>query len=383
MAKILLVEDNEMNRDMLSRRLERKGYEVAIAVDGQQGVAMAQREAPDLILMDMSLPVLDGWEATRQLKADAGDQRDPDHRPHRPRHVGRPREGAGGRLRRLRHQADRAAAAARQDRGALLGRLERDHPPKRSPSCGTSCARRSITSSATAKCCSRTPPRGAGQRDRRCERDPRRRPGGARADQCALCRRPVVTSARRTSRARNRVARAQDGSLAGDRRAPARADSARSAGRARRPTDPGCRRAAHGRAPRGGAIPSPSPSSSRRTRRRRRPRPGRSRAHDAGGGRRGGEPRVLERRLGAPGPRRGGASGGRTGPRACSASGAFDLVLLDVLMPDLDGFAVLERIKAEPATPRHPRDHDLGAGRHGQRGPLHRARGGGLPPQAV
>ncbi len=71
MAKILLVEDNEMNRDMLSRRLARKGYEVSIAVDGQQGIEMARAETPDLILMDMSLPVLDGWEATRQLKAAA------------------------------------------------------------------------------------------------------------------------------------------------------------------------------------------------------------------------------------------------------------------------------------------------------------------------
>jgi len=69
MPKILLVEDNEMNRDMLSRRLEKRGYEVVIAVDGQEGVTMAQREAPSLILMDMSLPVLDGWEATRQLKS--------------------------------------------------------------------------------------------------------------------------------------------------------------------------------------------------------------------------------------------------------------------------------------------------------------------------
>jgi CheY-like chemotaxis protein len=68
-TKILLVEDNEMNRDMLSRRLKRKGYEVLIAVDGEEGVAMAQSEAPDLILMDMSLPVLDGWEATQRLKA--------------------------------------------------------------------------------------------------------------------------------------------------------------------------------------------------------------------------------------------------------------------------------------------------------------------------
>ena len=69
MTKVLVVEDNEMNRDMLSRRLTRKGYEVLIAVDGEKGVAMAHSEAPDLILMDMSLPILDGWEATRQLKA--------------------------------------------------------------------------------------------------------------------------------------------------------------------------------------------------------------------------------------------------------------------------------------------------------------------------
>jgi len=69
MAKILLVEDNEMNWDMLSRRLQRKGYEVVIATDGKRGVDMALSEAPDLILMDMSLPVLDGWEATRQIKA--------------------------------------------------------------------------------------------------------------------------------------------------------------------------------------------------------------------------------------------------------------------------------------------------------------------------
>ncbi len=69
MAKILLVEDNEMNRDMLSRRLERRGYELVIAVDGQQGVDLAKSSNPDLILMDMSLPVIDGWEATRQLKS--------------------------------------------------------------------------------------------------------------------------------------------------------------------------------------------------------------------------------------------------------------------------------------------------------------------------
>jgi two-component system, cell cycle response regulator DivK len=69
MPKILIVEDNEMNRDMLSRRLERKGFEVLAARDGEQGIQVASSESPDLILMDMSLPVVDGWEATRRLRA--------------------------------------------------------------------------------------------------------------------------------------------------------------------------------------------------------------------------------------------------------------------------------------------------------------------------
>ena len=77
MAKILLVEDNEMNRDMLSRRLVRNGHEVLIAIDGQQGVDMALAERPDLILMDMSLPVIDGWEATRRIKANDATRRVP------------------------------------------------------------------------------------------------------------------------------------------------------------------------------------------------------------------------------------------------------------------------------------------------------------------
>jgi two-component system cell cycle response regulator DivK len=74
MTKVLLVEDNEMNRDMLGRRLLRKGYEVVIAVDGAEGIALAESDTPDIILMDMSLPVVDGWEATRRLKADAKTQ---------------------------------------------------------------------------------------------------------------------------------------------------------------------------------------------------------------------------------------------------------------------------------------------------------------------
>jgi len=77
MIKILLVEDNELNRDMLSRRLERKGYAVVMAVDGQQAVDMAASEAPTVILMDMSLPVIDGWEATRKIKANDATKRIP------------------------------------------------------------------------------------------------------------------------------------------------------------------------------------------------------------------------------------------------------------------------------------------------------------------
>ncbi len=77
MATILLVEDNELNRDMLSRRLQRRGYSVTIAVDGQQGIEAARSMQPDLILMDMSLPQVDGWEATRFLKADPTTQQTP------------------------------------------------------------------------------------------------------------------------------------------------------------------------------------------------------------------------------------------------------------------------------------------------------------------
>ncbi len=77
MARILLVEDNEMNRDMLSRRLERKGFELAVAVDGREGVEMAKTGEYDLILMDMSLPEIDGWEATRQLRATPDTERTP------------------------------------------------------------------------------------------------------------------------------------------------------------------------------------------------------------------------------------------------------------------------------------------------------------------
>jgi two-component system cell cycle response regulator DivK len=72
MSTILIVEDNELNRDMLSRRLQKKGYDVVLAVDGEDGLHVARAKAPDLVLMDMSLPTVDGWEATRRMKSDAG-----------------------------------------------------------------------------------------------------------------------------------------------------------------------------------------------------------------------------------------------------------------------------------------------------------------------
>lgn len=77
MIKVLLIEDNEMNRDMLTRRLVRKGYNVVTAIDGAEGVSMTISETPDIVLMDMSLPVVDGWEATRQLKANSQTQKIP------------------------------------------------------------------------------------------------------------------------------------------------------------------------------------------------------------------------------------------------------------------------------------------------------------------
>ena len=118
MAKVLLVEDNEMNRDMLSRRLIRRGFEVVFAVNGKQGVDLARSEKPDIILMDMSLPIMDGWEATRCVKSDDATRGVPVIGLTRARHERRPRKGDRGRMRRLRHQAGRARSPHRQDRAA-------------------------------------------------------------------------------------------------------------------------------------------------------------------------------------------------------------------------------------------------------------------------
>jgi CheY-like chemotaxis protein len=115
-TKILYVKDNEDNISMLKRRLERAGFEVVVAPDGEQGLAVARAAPPDLILMDLSLPVLDGWEATRRLKSDAAHS---GHRPVRPRHVRRSREGARGRLRRLRCQAGQAGQSPGQNTCAV------------------------------------------------------------------------------------------------------------------------------------------------------------------------------------------------------------------------------------------------------------------------
>ena len=117
MTQILLVEDNEMNRDMLSRRLRRKGYEVYTAVDGAAGLATSRSAQPDLILLDMRLPEIDGWEVTRRLKADEATRSIPiialtAHAMER-----RSRKGHRGGLRRLRHQAGGIHRLAREDRG--------------------------------------------------------------------------------------------------------------------------------------------------------------------------------------------------------------------------------------------------------------------------
>ncbi len=134
MAKILIVEDNEMNRDMLSRRLIRRGYQIVIAVDGEEGIATAKAETPDLILMDMSLPVVDGWEATRRLKAEPTTRAIPVIGLTAHAMAGDREKVIDGRLRRLRYKAGRAAPAVAEDRGAARprrraamsgGRLER------------------------------------------------------------------------------------------------------------------------------------------------------------------------------------------------------------------------------------------------------------------
>jgi two-component system, cell cycle response regulator DivK len=105
MPKVLLVEDSEESRDGLARHLRRKGFEILLAVDGRQGLDMARAGAPDLVLMDMSLPVLDGWEATRQLKAAPETRRIPVIALTAHAMAGDREKSSGGWLRRLRHQA--------------------------------------------------------------------------------------------------------------------------------------------------------------------------------------------------------------------------------------------------------------------------------------
>ena len=116
MATILVVEDNEPSRDVLSRRLERRGYRVLLAADGQQAVSVAHAAQPDLILMDLGLPGIDGWEATRQLKGGRGDAAHPDHRAERPRDDERSRHGARRGRRRVRYEARPVPAVAGENR---------------------------------------------------------------------------------------------------------------------------------------------------------------------------------------------------------------------------------------------------------------------------
>ena len=120
MKKILIVEDVEYNRNLLVQILE-DDYEVLTATDGASGIEAAARERPDLILMDLSLPGVDGWEATRRSESPAGDRSDSGNRAHRARHAGRRGARPGVRLRRLPDQADRRGSAVRQA-GASSGR---------------------------------------------------------------------------------------------------------------------------------------------------------------------------------------------------------------------------------------------------------------------
>ena len=113
MKRILIVEDVELNRDLLVQLLE-DDYELVTAADGAAGVEKAASERPDLILMDLSLPVIDGWEATRRIKADAATRGHPGDRPHRACHERRRGEGAGRRVRRLHDQADRRGPVVRE-----------------------------------------------------------------------------------------------------------------------------------------------------------------------------------------------------------------------------------------------------------------------------
>ena len=122
MPKILLVEDNEMNRDMLSRRLQRRGYEVLIAVDGQKGSRWRRAETPDLILMDMSLPVIDGWEATRTLKAADGTRAHSGDRTHGACDVDRSRKGASRRAATTTTRSRSSCRGCSRKMEALIGR---------------------------------------------------------------------------------------------------------------------------------------------------------------------------------------------------------------------------------------------------------------------
>ena len=137
MHKILLVEDNEMNRDMLTRRLQRHGFSVCCAHDGAAGVAMAASEKPHLILMDVALGEMDGWEATQLIKANPADSGHPDHRFDGPRAGQRSGQKRRGRLLGFRHQAGGFAAAPGKDEGvSARGRsAERRHRITRQRRC--------------------------------------------------------------------------------------------------------------------------------------------------------------------------------------------------------------------------------------------------------
>src|SRR5229473_3178381 len=305
MAKILVVEDNEMNRDMLSRRLARRGYEVAIAVDGEQGVAMARPEAPALILMDMSLPGLDGWEATRRIKAAPETRAIPV--------IALTAHAMSG-------DREKAVAAGCDDfdtkpvdLARLLEELEAGDQPELAADLAAlrTDARQLLTLLNEVLARGQTgPPDLAAARGTLAPPLDRVRAAGE-----SLHRRAVAagTGARLADLDRIRAATGRLDELLGG--------AARSA-----PSDPGPE-------PRGGAAAdAPAP-----------PRAVILVVDDGEDNR-----DMLARRLRRQGYEVQTAAGGRAALAALAGS-PVDLVLLDVMMPDLDGYAVLERLKADPA----------------------------------
>ena len=383
MTKILLVEDNEMNRDMLSRRLQKLGYEVVIAVDGEEGVAKAQAEAPALILMDMSLPGIDGWEATRRLKAADADAEDPGHRVDRSRHDGRSRQGAGGRLRRLRHQAGRAGPAPFQDQsiarnGCPVVSMDREALAHLRHELRTPLNHIIGYSEMLLEDVADGDPAALGPGLRKVHEDAQRLLGVinelAHADAghvdferlAAELAEPLRSVLATAEALKLQAVRAGADRAVEDLERVALAATALQSVIADG-VSADCANCSPARA---GGFDAPADPAERK-------RAGHILVVDDNAANR----EMLGRRLEREGHRVQLAAGGREALDLLHQRRA-DLVLLDVMMPEVDGYQVLQQLKADELA-GHPRADDLGSRRDRERRALHRAGGGGLPSQAL